>query len=488
MVSMSLVKTRKGSFNLALLLLLGMFFMACRTEAPKEVIVENRSILEQYVDDRDTSTPWEVVSRISGEGQTTYIIKMESQNWLSTKEVKDPLWWHWLKVIVPAEVEHSTGMLFIGGGSRKSKQPTSATEEFVQTAILTKSIVAELHNVPNQPVEFVGDDYGPRVEDELIAYGWRKFLEGGAKDEDVKWLARTGMTTAAARAMDILQEFSWGELQKALDGFVVAGASKRGWTTWTTGAVDDRVVAIVPIVIDVLNVVPSFEHHWRAYGNWAPAVGNYKHEGIMEWQHSEEYDKLLSIVDPYAHRKVLDMPKLLLSATGDQFFLPDSWKFYWKDLVGEKHMRYVPNSEHSMDETDAWMTLVSFYEMILNDAPRPDFDWSVQGGVIHVKTQNEFPPSAITLWQATNPKARNFQVDSIGRAYAATSIPINAEGVYEVSVKEPSEGYTAFFAELTFPGLGDIPLKLTTGVVVTPDTYPFKPFESEKPMGTTKTQ
>lgn len=31
--------------------------------------------------------------------------------------------------------------------------------------------------------------------------------------------------------------------------------TQRGWTTWLTGAVDKRVVAIVPVVMDELNFV-----------------------------------------------------------------------------------------------------------------------------------------------------------------------------------------------------------------------------------------
>ncbi len=38
--------------------------------------------------------------------------------------------------------------------------------------------------VPNQPLTFVGDDFGERREDQLIAYGWDKFLRG----EDAIWL------------------------------------------------------------------------------------------------------------------------------------------------------------------------------------------------------------------------------------------------------------------------------------------------------------
>ena len=39
--------------------------------------------------------------------------------------------------------------------------------------------------------------------------------------------------------------------------FIVAGASKRGWTTWLTGAVDSRVIAIIPIVMGSLAIVHS---------------------------------------------------------------------------------------------------------------------------------------------------------------------------------------------------------------------------------------
>ena len=99
----------------------------------------------------------------------------------------------------------------------------------------------------------------------MIAYTWDKFLRTG----DERWPARLPMTKAVVRAMDAMTAFcasAGGRRRATVDRFVVAGASKRGWTTWTTAAVDPRVVAIAPIVIDVLNVEPSFEHHYRAYG------------------------------------------------------------------------------------------------------------------------------------------------------------------------------------------------------------------------------
>ena len=465
---------------------IGLLFLvtsqACRQNTPQTAEPSLSHSLREYVERHDSAS-WQVMDSIRGDGQRTYVLKLISQRWLTEAEVKDPVWWHWITVVVPDSLQSNTGMLFIDGGSRDEPQPDQAGEGFVGMALTSHSVVADLRNVPNQPVTFINDTFGPRVEDELIAYGWRQFLEGGARDADIRWLARMPMTTAAVRAMDALEDFT-RRFTKPVQQFVVAGASKRGWTTWTTGMTDKRVIAIVPIVIDLLNLQPSFQHHWQVYGRWAPAVGNYVQEGIMEWQGSREYARMLALTEPYSLRNERIIPKLLLNATGDQFFLPDSWKFYWDSLSGEKLMRYVPNSEHSMRETDAWTTLMTFYRMLVENKPRPSFRWSVDEGTIHLETDPNQLPSAITLWHARNPQTRNFQVDSIGRAYQATDLPLRPDGRYTVRVEPPQSGYSAFFVELTYPEYDGMDLKLTTGVVVTPDTYPYQPFVSTTPRGT----
>lgn len=472
-------------FHVLFVSLLFIWLSACRTTPVQEAIVEDsRTLFEQHFDQVDPAFEYTVVDTIPGEGHTTYVVRMVSQTWLSKEQVKDPVWWHWMTVVVPDGASTDIGMLFIGGGSRKSKQPTEADPMMLQLAMASQSVVSSLHNVPNQPLEFVGDEYGPRVEDELIAYGWRQFMEAGAQDKDAIWLARFPMTTAAVRAMDVLTDLGNKTFNKPVNQFVVAGGSKRGWTTWTTAIVDQRVIAIAPIVIDMLNVVPSFEHHWRAYGHWAPAVGNYDEEGIMEWQGSKEYQAIMNLVEPYTYREKLALPKLIINASGDQFFLPDSWQFYWDDLVGEKHLRYVANGDHSLSGTDAITSLLSFHQHIVNQKARPDFDWKVENGEILIQTSEQSSPVAIQLWQATNPEARDFRVETIDRSWTAEDVPLSDDGSYRISVPKPEKGFTAFFVELTFPGIGEVPMKLSTGVVVNPDTYPFEAFQSKDPKGT----
>jgi PhoPQ-activated pathogenicity-related protein len=269
-----------------------------------------------------------------------------------------------------------------------------------------------------------------------------------------------------------------------IDTFVVAGGSKRGWTTWTTGIVDKRVVSIVPIVIDVLNTVPSFKHHWDAYGFYAPAVDNYVEHGIMEWQDTAEYQALLDIVEPYEYRDRLTLPKLMINATGDQFFLPDSHRFYFDALKGHKYIRYVPNADHSLDGTDVIETLCAWQYAIVNQKPLPRFDWKVDWaqGATHVQVKDR--PAKILLWQATNPEARDFRVETLGKVWTSSPLTADAQGRIVASVTKPDRGWTAFLVELIYAIEGaPTPLKLTSGVAVVPDVLPFA---GQRPKGDPK--
>ncbi len=333
--------------------------------------------LDRYVAAPDPNFTWKVVRELPAEGVTATLVEMTSQQWLTDKEVERPLWTHWITIVRPAKVTSDIGLLFIGGGSNERPAPVRPAAWLVDAARETGTVTAELRLVPNQPVIFKDDpSRKPRSEDDFIAYTWDKFLRTG----DEKWPARLPMTKSAVRAMDALTAFTATPEGggKPVTRFVVSGASKRGWTTWTTAATDRRVVAIAPAVIDMLNVEPSFVHHWRAYGAWSDAVDDYVQQGIMDWMGTREFRALMKIEEPYEYRDRLTMPKFMLNASGDQFFLPDSSRFYFDDLRGEKYLRYVPNTSHSLDKTDALESLQAFYSTIVKGTPRPQFSWTFE--------------------------------------------------------------------------------------------------------------
>ena len=329
----------------------------------------------------DANFSWKVLKPLAAEGVSATLLEMTSQKWLTEAEVQRPLWTHWLTVIRPEKVTSDVALLFITGGSLERQPPSSPPAWLVGAARDTGTITAELRLVPNQPVVFMDDPAKkPRTEDDFIAYTWDKFLRTG----DEKWPARLPMTKSAVRAMDAITQFAAapeGGGQKVAR-FVVSGASKRGWTTWTTAAVDRRVIAIAPAVIDLLNVEPSFVHHYRAYGAWSDAVKDYTEQGIMDWMGTPQFRALMKIEEPYEYRDRLTMPKLMLNASGDQFFLPDSSQFYFDDLKGEKYLRYVPNTSHSLDKSDALETLHAFYASVVTGTERPQIKWSVREGRI----------------------------------------------------------------------------------------------------------
>src|SRR6185503_4115259 len=420
--------------------------LACFAASPGRTQRGERTALDRYVAKPDTNYSFRLHSSVKGDGYTTHYIDMTSQSWLTTNEVNRHLWQHWLTIVLPDKVTTPTALLFINGGSTRTNPPSKPDASLILGASSVGGVVADLKNVPNQPLLFKGEDKG-RSEDSFIAYTWDKSLRTG----DEKWPARLPMTKAAVRAMDTITAFCASDAggHSAVDRFFVAGGSKRGWTTWTAAAVDSRVIAIAPIVIDMLNVEPSFIHHWKAYGFWAPAVGDYVAMGIMDWNGTPEYRALMKIEEPYEYRARFTLPKFIINASGDQFFLPDSAQFYFNDLPGVKYIRYVPNADHGLKGTDAWQTVLACYDAVLKGAKLPQFNWSAdKAGALHLTCKDQ--PAEAKLWQATNEEERDFRLMTIGPVWKSAGLKAEGRGDYVAKVEKPAKGWTDYFVELTY--------------------------------------
>jgi len=348
--------------------------------------------------------------------------------------------------------------------------------------------------IPNEPIWFNEDwKHKRRTEDGIIAYTWSHFINDTTHPY---WLLRLPMTKAVVRAMDTAQAFT-SKLDHVpkIQNFVVSGASKRGWTTWTTAAVDKRVIGIAPLVIPILNLVPTINVMWRVYGEWSFALYDYLDMHIMPFLNKPEFIKMGEIIDPYSYRTRLTMPKYIICSTGDEFFLPDSTKFFINDLLGPTYLRVVPNAEHSLapQDVDIAVSIGTWYHRLVHNKPLPKFSWTMvrsnsTGAKIIVKAVDK--PSYVYLWSATtlSTKKRDFRLficDDPLRCFNpvlwwSTELQDQGDGTYVATVDKPPFGWTGFLIELYYeesnnPVDPEATLKFTTEVNIVPDTYPFPP-------------
>lgn len=455
--------------------------------------------LDDYVHAPDENYAWRLIASERGTNYNTHVLHMASQVWRTGKDVDRVLWRHWLLLTVPDDARFDTAMLMIGGGDNDYDPPDGPNASLVELARASRSVVAELRMVPNQPLFFLDDpQLRPRHEDAIIAFSWDRFFRTG----DPTWIAQLPMTKSAVRAMDTVTEFCSRLPERPLrvNKFVVSGASKRGWTTWLTAAVDRRVVAIAPIVIDMLNAKVSFDHHYRSLGFYAPAVDDYVENHIMDRLETDAAEQLLSIIDPYRYRDRLTMPKLLINSSGDQFFLPDSSRFYFHQLEGPSYLRYVPNTDHGLRDSDARETLYTFYRMVLEDKTPPQPTWRVENDTLYVEPAGKVKQA--TLWRAHNPRARDFRLMTIKQAWNATELrPVPAgtaddpstptstaandadatavPGTFTVRLEAPDKGWRAYCVELAYPDpfRQDETFKLSTEVFIRPERLPYESYQ-----------
>ena len=203
--------------------------------------VSSTTALQDYVDAADASYGWTTAPR--RQIRTGRLRRAHPH----LANLAGPRWQHQLFIYRPSNVTPTaTALLLINGGDWQdvarraaAKGDDSLPSEALVIAQIAEAIqapVAIVCQVPEQPL------FDGMHEDEIISYTFEEFCKTG----DCDWPLLLPMVKSAVRAMDAVEEFTAEEWNLEIDKFLVTGASKRGWTTWLTAAVDPRVDAIAP--------------------------------------------------------------------------------------------------------------------------------------------------------------------------------------------------------------------------------------------------
>lgn len=410
--------------------------------------------LAKYVAKEDKTYGW--TKRREGQlGSGKYVeLILTSQTW---KEIP---WKHQLFLYVPAKMTTTEqALLWIDGGkwSDSLEKPATADEPVTGRAQMLAAVGDQLHcpvalllQVPQQPM------FGGLVEDEIISLTFVRFVATG----DAEWPLLLPMVKSAVRGMDAAQEFAQKEWSLDIKNFTVTGASKRGWTTWLTSAVDARVTALAPMVIDMLNMAPQMKHQVESFGEFSEQLQDYTSKGLQKFLGTEPGTRLTSIVDPYNYRDQIDQPKLIILGTNDRYWPLDALNLYWDDLKGEKYILYVPNNGHGLRDYPRMIgTINALNQHVAGGKRLPKLDWKFEeaDGQLVLSLNAGQKPAQVRVWTATS-KTRDFREAK----FTSHEIKPNSEH-YVYKLPAPESGYAALFGEAQFNG-ESVPFYLSTNV------------------------
>lgn len=424
-------------FSGIFILLLSLYVFISCTNKPEPVTPE--TALQSYLQNEDQSFAWNVEESYQIDKLKVYDLRITSQQW------REHTWKHTLTVLVPEENNHDGALLFITGGKNKDGNPVirDGDADFIKTmaqlAVKNSAMVAIIWQIPNQPL------YDDLTEDALISFTLFNYKNDG----DFTWPLLFPMVKTAVRAMDAIQTFSKDTLNHEISRFVVTGASKRGWTTWLTGASDPRVEAIAPMVIDVLNMPVNLDYQVKVWGDYSIQIEDYVKLGIPQDVHTENGNDITTMIDPYSYRDKLTMPKLILIGTNDEYWPVDAIKNYLGEIPGENYIHYVPNAGHDLDGGEqALMAISAFFGRTLSGDQYPICKWHINENEKQLTLSVETSPEELldaNLWTADS-EDRDFRDEVWNNKKINT---VNQKSI-DVQVDFPESGFRAFYLDLLY--------------------------------------
>lgn len=428
--------------------------------------------LSDYARAEDGALQWTLQNMSSHPYATVYEFALTSQIW------QGQAWTHRLQLFVPhslAAAGADAVLLYVTTQGGKAE-----TELGAQAATATGIACAFLYDVPNQPL------FDGLMEDALIAHTLVRYLETG----DATWPLLFPMVKSVTRAMDALQEFSRQAASRSSSAvlptaagqaaggqnanapislpvpftrFLITGASKRGWTSWLTAVAEaqsGRVSAILPMVYDNLNLLAQMPHQREITGGYSASIHDYTELDLQAQMATPEGAQLAQMIDPYTYRDRLTLPKLIINGANDSYWMTDALNLYWPALPDPKHVLYVPNTGHFLnDPSRVYATLVAFVRAtVAGDAlPSPVLNVTDMENFVSVSAGNL--TEDVRLWIAYS-ATRDFR-SALWKS--PNHMPRDKGQEWQTSLRKPSEGFMALFGEFGFVYDG-LPYTLSTPI------------------------
>jgi PhoPQ-activated pathogenicity-related protein len=312
--------------------------------------------------------------------------------------------------------------------------------------------VAIVRQVPFEPL------FDGRREDALIAYTFERYLDTG----DPEWPLLLPMVKSAARAMDAVQQLTHQQWGLEIERFTVTGASKRGWTSWLTAAVDSRVASVAPMVIDMLNMRAQVELQRRTFGGLSEQIQDYEEIHFPERMDSPAGRELVSMVDPYSYRDRLTQPKLILLGTNDPYWPLGALNLYWSELPEEKRVLYLPNQTHDLRDVDRLIgSVAALYRYSEQGRLLPEVSavFAQRNEQLELSVHTDRSAKRVLAWSATS-ASRDFH-----QAHWNSHECRRSETGYACEVRS-NGGYTAIYAEAMFQDRNEPSFSLSTTVYI----------------------
>ena len=138
---------------------------------------------------------------------------------------------------------------------------------------------------------------------------------------------------------------------------------------------------------------------------------------------------------------------MILLGTNDRYWPLEALNLYWHELGGEKHILYVPNNGHGLNDfTPIIGTVSALHRQAAGGKKIAKLHWELTDAKDHVTltVKADEKPSKVSAWVATA-ATHNFR-NSKWSSYPTELV----EGIYRYELPLPTSGYAALFGEAVF--------------------------------------